>query len=96
MGRLAKFWFLTRHEKQYLCEAGILLSLSHTCVKAMAFKHIDRFLRTHWTDTIQDGERIALEEPVSEPIHCGVHNASPPWSSGGHVGGRAVFRYFLT
>jgi Transglutaminase-like superfamily len=48
MGRLGKFWSLTRREKQLLCEAGILLSLSNACVRTIAFKHIDRFLRTHW------------------------------------------------
>ena len=53
MRRLAKFWSLTRCEKKFLCEASILLSLSHTCVKAIAFKHIDRFLRTRWNDGVQ-------------------------------------------
>ena len=58
MGRLAKFWFLTRQEKKSLCEAGILLSLSHACVKAIAFKYIDSFLRTHWNDSVQsDNDR---------------------------------------
>ena len=55
MGRLAKFWSLTRREKKLLSEAGILLVLSNACVKTIAFKHIDRFLRTHWNDAIQDG-----------------------------------------
>ena len=53
MGRLAKFWSLTRREKQFLCEALLLLSLSNACVKAIAFKHIDRFLRTRWNDSIR-------------------------------------------
>ena len=53
MRRLTKFWSLTRSEKKFLCEASILLALSHTCVKAIAFKHIDRFLRTRWNDRIQ-------------------------------------------
>jgi hypothetical protein len=55
MGRLAKFWSLTRREKKFLSEAGILLALSNTCVKAVAFKHIHRFLRAHWNDGIRDG-----------------------------------------
>jgi hypothetical protein len=55
MGRLAKFWALTRREKKILFEAGILLVLSSTCVKAVAFKHIDRFLRNRWNDGIRDG-----------------------------------------
>jgi hypothetical protein len=55
MGRLAKFWSLTRREKKFLCEASIVLSLSHACVTAITFRHIDRFLRTHWNDVIQGG-----------------------------------------
>src|SRR5262245_55548101 len=55
MGRLRKFWFLTRREKKFLCEAGILLFLSNACVKAIAFRHIDRFLRIRWNDNIQRG-----------------------------------------
>jgi transglutaminase superfamily protein len=54
MRRLAKFWSLTRCEKQSLCEASILLSLSNACVRAIAFKHIDKFLRTRWND-VQGG-----------------------------------------
>ena len=54
MGRLAKFWSLTRREKEFLCEASILLLLSNTCVKSIAFRHIDRFLR-RWNDGIQSG-----------------------------------------
>jgi hypothetical protein len=60
MGRLVKFWSLTRREKQFLCEAGILLSLSNACVRTISFKHIDRFLRTHWKNRIYgaiDGEQ---------------------------------------
>ncbi len=53
MGRLAKFWSLTRREKEFLCEASILLAFSNICVKAIAFKHIDRFLRIRWTDGIR-------------------------------------------
>jgi hypothetical protein len=55
MLRLAKFWSLTRREKKFLCEASIFLSLSNTCVKTIAFKHIDKFLRTRWNDGIRGG-----------------------------------------
>ena len=55
MGRVAKFWSLTRREKKFLCEASILLLLSNACVKAIAFRHIDRFLRTRWNGGIQGG-----------------------------------------
>ncbi len=55
MGRLAKFWFLTRSEKKILCEAIILLLLSNASVKAIAFRHIDRFLCSRWNDGIKGG-----------------------------------------
>jgi hypothetical protein len=50
MGRLAKFWSLTRREKNFFFEASILLLLSNICIKAIAFRYIDSFLRTHWND----------------------------------------------
>jgi hypothetical protein len=50
---LTKFWSLTRREKKFLCEASILLSVSNFCVKAIAFRRIERFLRTRWTDEVQ-------------------------------------------
>jgi hypothetical protein len=50
MGPLAKFWSLTSRERNFLCEASILLLLSNMCIKAIAFRHVDRFLRTHWND----------------------------------------------
>ena len=53
MGRLLKFWFLTRREKKFFCEAGILLLLSNLCVRTIAFKHIDNFLRARWNDRTQ-------------------------------------------
>jgi hypothetical protein len=49
MKRLLKFWSLPRREKQFFCEAGILLLLSNFCVKAIAFRHIDSFLRARWS-----------------------------------------------
>ncbi len=53
MSRLSTFWSLTREEKKILCEATILLSLSNLCVKAIAFRHIDKFLRLRWKDGIR-------------------------------------------
>jgi Transglutaminase-like superfamily len=50
MGRLLKFWSLTRREKLFLFEACILLLLSNLSVKTVAFRHIDSYLRTHWND----------------------------------------------
>jgi hypothetical protein len=47
---LAKFWSLTRREKNFLCEASILLLLSNICIKVIAFRHVDKFLRTRWND----------------------------------------------
>jgi hypothetical protein len=50
MGRLLKFWSLTRREKKFFFEAGILLLLSNLCVKTIAFRHIEGFLRARWND----------------------------------------------
>jgi hypothetical protein len=55
MGRLARFWSLSRREKELLCEASILLALSHTSVKAIAFRHIDKYLRTRCKDGTRGG-----------------------------------------
>jgi hypothetical protein len=48
MGRLVKFWSLPRREKQFFVEAGTLLLLSKLCVKTIAFRYIDSFLRGRW------------------------------------------------
>jgi hypothetical protein len=48
MGRLLKFWYLTRREKRFFWEASILLSLSSLCVRTIPFRHIDSFLRARW------------------------------------------------
>jgi transglutaminase superfamily protein len=53
MRRLVKFWHLTWREKQFLCEAALLLSAAKVCVTTIGFKHIDRFLRAHWDDRTQ-------------------------------------------
>lgn len=55
MRRLIKFWSLTRREKQFFCEAAILLLLSNTGVKTIAFRHIDGFLRARWNDRAEGG-----------------------------------------
>jgi hypothetical protein len=44
---------MTRREKTFLCEAGILLLLSNACIKVIAFSRIDRFLRTRWNNSIK-------------------------------------------
>jgi hypothetical protein len=54
MGRLRKFRHLPRHEKELLCEACILLLFSSASIKVIAFRHIEKFLRIHWTETIRN------------------------------------------
>ena len=63
MRQVAKFWSLSRREKNLLCEASILLFLSVTCVRTIAFEHIDRFLRTHWQNAPQGS--IGREEEIT-------------------------------
>jgi hypothetical protein len=63
MRRLAKFWSLTRREKEFLCEASILLLVSNICVKTIAFRRIERFLCTRWKDRILDC--IEREQDIS-------------------------------
>src|SRR5262245_14736550 len=46
MGRLTKFWFLSRREKALLCEAGSLYLVAKVSVHTIPFRHIERFLRT--------------------------------------------------
>ena len=50
MRRLFRFWSLPRREKQFFCEAAVLLLLSHLSVKTIAFRHIDSFLRARWNN----------------------------------------------
>jgi hypothetical protein len=54
MRRLFRFWSLPRREKQFFCEAAILLSLSHLSVKTIPFRHIDSFLRARWNNTTRE------------------------------------------
>ena len=80
MGRLAKFWFMTRREKAFLCEAGILLLLSNACVKAIAFRRIDKFLRTRWNNGIEG--RIGQEQEI-RLVRRSISRAANvlPWKS---------------
>jgi hypothetical protein len=81
MGRLAKFWSLTRREKKFLYEAIFFLSLSNMCVKAIAFKHIDRFLRTRWNDDSIEGG-IEQEQEIRR-VQRSISRAANvlPWKS---------------
>ena len=54
MGRFRKFWSLSGREKCCLCEAAILLPLADLCLRTVAFRHIDRFLRARWKDDASD------------------------------------------
>jgi hypothetical protein len=80
MGRLAKFWSLTRREKEFLCEAGILLSLSTTFVKVIAFRHIATFLCNRWHEVIQDATNHEQEIRL---VHHSITRAANvlPWNS---------------
>ena len=80
MGRLAKFWSLTGSEKKFLCEASILLLLSNACVKAIAFRHIDGFLRSRWNDDIEGN---IDQEQVIRLVQRSISRAANvlPWKS---------------
>jgi hypothetical protein len=80
MGRLTKFSSLPRREKALFCEAIVLLSLSNMCLKTIAFKHVERFLRTHWTN----GTRAAIDYEQESPfVKRSVSRAANalPWKS---------------
>jgi len=66
MNHLLKFWSLSRREKLFLVEAGILLLFSNLSIKAIAFRHIERFLRARWNDisrgAFNDADDIELVE----------------------------------
>jgi hypothetical protein len=79
MRRLGKFWSLTRWEKQVLCEAIILLSISTICVKAIAFRRIDRFMRTHWNEGVQCIDREQETRVIQRSISRAVNVL--PWKS---------------
>jgi hypothetical protein len=80
MGRLAKFWFMARREKTFLCEAGILLLLSNAFIKAIAFRRIDRFLRARW---INGSEGRTGEEQEIRLVRRSISRAANvlPWRS---------------
>ena len=77
MRRLTKFWSLSRREKSFLCEASILLLLSNSCVRAIAFRHIDRFLRARWND----GPQSAMREYEIKLVQRSILRAAKvlPW-----------------
>src|SRR6476660_2443212 len=80
MGRLAKLRFMTRREKTCLCEAGILLLLSNACIKAIAFRHIDRFLRSRWNEGVRRG--VDHKKEISLVQHSILRAANAlPWES---------------
>ena len=62
MGRFLKFWFLTRREKHLFFEAGILLLLFNVCVKTLAFRYIENFLRARWNDCAPDTGRSHADD----------------------------------
>jgi hypothetical protein len=79
MRRAAKFWSLSGGEKKLLCEASILLLVSGICVRVVAFKHIHRFLRTHWNDRVQGHD----SEQESRLVRRSISRAANvfPWKS---------------
>src|SRR5262245_19541977 len=55
MGLLLRFWFLPGREKRFFFEACMLLLLTNLCLKTIAFRYIDSFLRARWNDRAPDG-----------------------------------------
>src|SRR5262245_61683664 len=80
MGRLRKFWFLTRCEQRFFCEASILLFLSTISIKAIHFRHIERFLRAHWDEAIRGATNREQEIRI---IRRSISRAANvfPWKS---------------
>jgi hypothetical protein len=80
MRQLAKFWSLPTAERKLLREAGIVLLLSSICIKVVAFKHIDRFLRARWNDCLESD--IAHDEEI-KLVQRAVSRAANflPWQS---------------
>jgi hypothetical protein len=79
MGRLHKFWSLSRREKNCFGEAIILLLFSNVCVKAFAFRRIDRFLR-YWNHDIQSDTDHAQESTLVQHSIARASNVLP-WKS---------------
>lgn len=80
MGRLLKFWSLPRREKGFFCEAAMLLLLSTLCVKTIAFRRIEAFLRAHWNDVAPGGLHHADDIKLVELSLSRTAN-SFPWKS---------------
>jgi transglutaminase superfamily protein len=80
MGRLLKFWSLTRREKRFFCEAGVLLVLANLSVRVIAFRHIDGFLRARWDDGARCNFYLAEE---IELVNLSLSRAANllPWKS---------------
>ena len=80
MGRLHKFWCLTRRERQFCCEAAILLLLSNLCVRTIAFKHIYRFLNAYGNGRERDAFDLAENVKL---INLSVSRSANllPWKS---------------
>src|SRR5262245_43259051 len=66
MGRLHKFWSLSRLERQFCFEAAVLLLLSSLCVRTIAFRYIYRFLNAYGSGrargVFDPGDEIKLIE----------------------------------
>ena len=77
MNRLSRLWSLSRREKWLFFEASVLLLLSITFVRAIAFKHIDRFLRTRWNDGAQSDNQPEQEIKVLRHSVLRAVNALP-------------------
>jgi hypothetical protein len=80
MGRLRKFWSLSRLERLVFCEACILLLISNMSVKSLAFRHISNFLNgrprcaCHRIAGVADDIRL-VRQSLSRAAN------SLPWSS---------------
>src|SRR5262245_10671946 len=77
MDRLLRFWSLPRREKQLFCEAAVLLLISHICLKTVAFKHIDRFLRARWNDGARDSGDVSEDIKLANVSLSRVVNLLP-------------------
>jgi hypothetical protein len=81
MSRLLKFWSLPRREKQFFCEAGMLLLLSTLSVKAIAFRRIDSFLRARWNDNTPDAFNAADDDIELVKLSLSRMASLLPWKT---------------
>jgi hypothetical protein len=80
MRRLKKFLHLSWQEKQLFCEAVGLVLLSQLAVKAIAFKHIHRFLNARCNQQPQDAfESLTDIRLVRASLSRAVNQL--PWSA---------------